>query len=59
MIIGVPKETKNNEYRVGLTPESSKALCDEGHKVLVKSDAGSSIGFSDQNYIDSVDRIIN
>ena len=59
MIIGVPKETKNNEYRVGLTPESSKALCEEGHKVLVQSDAGSSIGFSDQNYIDSGARIIN
>ena len=59
MIIGVPKETKNNEYRVGLTPESSMALCNEGHKVLVQSDAGSSIGFSDQNYIDSGASIIN
>ena len=53
MIIGVPKEVKNNEYRVGLTPESSMALCKEGHQVLIQSDAGSSIGFSNQDYIDS------
>ena len=44
MIIGVPKEVKNNEYRVGLTPESSMALCKEGHQVLIQSDAGCSIG---------------
>ena len=59
MIIGVPKEVKNNEYRVGLTPESSMALCKEGHEVLIQSNAGSSIGFSNQDYIDSGAKIIN
>ena len=59
MIIGVPKEVKNNEYRVGLTPESTVALCKEGHEVLIQSDAGSSIGFSNQNYIDSGAKIID
>tara|TARA_A100001015_G_scaffold71860_1_gene79671 strand:+ start:925 stop:1329 length:405 start_codon:yes stop_codon:yes gene_type:complete len=59
MIIGVPKEVKNNEYRVGLTPESSMALCKEGHEVLIQSDAGSSIGFSNQDYIDSGAKIID
>ena len=58
MIIGVPKEVKNNEYRVGLTPESSMALCKEGHQVLIQSDAGRSIGFSNQDYIDSGAKII-
>ena len=59
MIIGVPKEVKNNEYRVGLTPESTMALCKEGHQVLIQSNAGSSIGFSNQDYIDSGAKIIN
>ena len=59
MIIGVPKEVKNNEYRVGLTPESTMALCKEGHQVLIQSDAGSSIGFSNQDYIDSGAKVIN
>ena len=59
MIIGVPKEVKNNEYRVGLTPESSMALCKEGYEVLIQSNAGSSIGFSNQDYIDSGAKIID
>ena len=59
MIIGVPKEVKNNEYRVGLTPESTVALCKEGHEVLIQSDAGSSIGFSNQDYIDSGAKMID
>jgi len=59
MIIGVPKEVKNNEYRVGLTPESSMALCKEGHQVLIQSDAGSSIGFSNQDYINSGAKVID
>ncbi len=59
MIIGVPKEVKNNEYRVGLTPESSMDLCKEGHEVLIQSNAGSSIGFSNQDYIDSGAKIID
>ena len=50
MRIGVPKETKNHEYRVGLTPEGVSALCHAGHKVWVERGAGSAIGFSDEQY---------
>lgn len=50
MIIGVPKEIKNHEYRVGLTPASVQELLSNGHKVLVETKAGSGIGFSDQDY---------
>lgn len=50
MIIGVPKEIKNNEYRVGMTPASAKAYIAEGHEVRVQSGAGLGIGFSDEDY---------
>ncbi len=50
MRIGVPKETKNHEYRVGLTPEGVSALCHAGHEVWVEHGAGSAIGFSDEQY---------
>lgn len=48
--IGVPKEIKNNEYRVGLTPASVRELIGDGHGVLVQSGAGAEIGFSDEDY---------
>ena len=50
MKIGVPAEVKNNEHRVGLTPESVKTLCDLGHQLFVQSNAGHAIGFSNQLY---------
>jgi alanine dehydrogenase len=50
MLVGVPKEIKTNEYRVGLTPASARELVHHGHQVLVQSGAGSEIGFSDQSY---------
>ena len=50
MIIGVPKEIKNHEYRVGLTPSSVQELLSNGHKVLVETQAGMGIGFSDEDY---------
>ena len=50
MIIGVPKEIKNHEYRVGLTPSSVHELLSHGHKVVVETKAGGGIGFSDQDY---------
>ncbi|WP_417698628.1 alanine dehydrogenase [Psychromonas sp.] len=53
MLIGVPKEIKNHEYRVGMTPASVKELTVRGHKVMVESNAGIGIGFSDQNYVDA------
>ena len=50
MRIGVPAEIKNNEHRVGLTPESVKKLCSAGLEVNIQSQAGSAIGFTDQDY---------
>jgi len=58
MIIGVPKEIKNNEHRVGLTPASVKALTDQNHSVLIQSDAGTAIGFADEIYRQSGATII-
>ena len=51
MNIGVPKEVKNHEYRVGLTPGGVHELTQHGHKVWVQSTAGEQIGFSDQDYL--------
>lgn len=50
MQIGVPKEIKNHEYRVGLTPASVRELSARGHTVLVQSGAGVAIGLSDEDY---------
>ena len=53
MIIGVPKEIKTNEDRVGLTPAGVKALESKGHQVYVQSTAGDSSGFTDDKYIEA------
>ncbi len=53
MIIGVPKEIKNHEYRVGMVPSSVRELTLKGHDVFVETSAGAGIGFSDQDYIDA------
>lgn len=50
MIIGVPKEIKNNENRVAATPASVDALVKSGHKVLVEIDAGIGSGFTNEDY---------
>ena len=50
MIIGTPREIKNHEYRVGLTPESARELVAHGHRVLVESGAGAGIGAEDRFY---------
>jgi len=50
MQIGVPKEIKNHEYRVGLTPSSVRELAAHGHAVLVERGAGAGIGASDDDY---------
>jgi alanine dehydrogenase len=50
MLIGVPKEIKTHEYRVGLVPSSVRELVHNGHKVLVQTGAGSGIGFDDKAY---------
>jgi alanine dehydrogenase len=51
MIVGVPKEIKNHEYRVGLTPPSVRELTSRGHEVLVQKNAGAEIGLADEQYI--------
>jgi alanine dehydrogenase len=50
MHIGVPKEIKDNEYRVGLIPSVAGALSERGHQVIVESSAGLGAGFSDDDY---------
>ncbi|MCC7484314.1 MAG: alanine dehydrogenase [Burkholderiales bacterium] len=50
MLIGVPKETKVHEYRVGLTPESAGVLVARGHRVVVERGAGEGIGARDEDY---------
>lgn len=59
MIIGVPKEIKNNEYRVGLTPKSISKVTTNGHIVLVESNAGNEIGYSNADYERNGAKIIN
>lgn len=59
MIIGVPKEIKNNENRVGLTPGGVKMLVDRGHKLLVETKAGQGIGATDEAYAKAGAKIID
>ncbi|MEO8874870.1 MAG: alanine dehydrogenase [Polyangiaceae bacterium] len=51
MIVGVPKEIKTREYRVGMTPAGVKSLTSRGHKVLVEKSAGEGSGISDAEYV--------
>lgn len=53
MLIGVPKEIKNHEYRVGLTPESVAELIQDGQSVVVETMAGEGIGASDDDYTEA------
>ncbi len=50
MRVGVPKEIKNHEYRVGLTPPAAREYIAAGHEVLVQTNAGAGIGVSDEEY---------
>ena len=50
MKIGVPKEIKPQEHRIGLTPESVKTLISEGHEVLVENNGGFEAGFENEQY---------
>ena len=50
MLVGIPKEVKTHEYRVGLVPSSVRELVHHGHKVLVQTNAGTGIGFGDDAY---------
>ncbi len=51
MDIGVPKEIKRHEYRVGLTPSHAKVYIENGHKVFIEAGAGEGAGFNDPDYI--------
>lgn len=50
MIVGVPKEVKPDEYRVGLLPVGAEVLTRRGHRVVVETDAGAGAGFTDEDY---------
>ena len=50
MRIGLPKEIKNHEYRVGLTPASVREFTSRGHEVFVQAGAGAAIGLADGQY---------
>jgi alanine dehydrogenase len=58
MLIGVPKETKTHEYRVGLTPGSVRELVHHGHRVVVETGAGAGIGFDDAAYETAGARVV-
>ena len=58
MLIGVPKEIKNNEYRAALTPASVRELTARGHTVLVQADLGSAIGLVDEQYVAAGARVV-
>jgi alanine dehydrogenase len=58
MEIGVPKETKDLEFRVGLSPNSVRVLCDGGHTVFVETEAGIGAGFADEDYIQAGAKIV-
>ena len=53
MLIGVPKEIKNHEYRAGLTPSSVRELVNHGHEVIVQTQTGIGIGLEDSDYQDA------
>ena len=58
MKIGVPKEIKPQENRIGLTPESVKILISEGHKVLIEDNGGFEAGFDNDQYIKAGAKIV-
>ncbi|MGB0749113.1 MAG: alanine dehydrogenase [Magnetospiraceae bacterium] len=59
MLIGVPKEIKNHEYRVGMTPESVAEMITHGHQVRVETQAGAGIGAEDEAYLAAGAEIID
>tara|TARA_B100001057_G_scaffold5036_1_gene4552 strand:+ start:580 stop:1698 length:1119 start_codon:yes stop_codon:yes gene_type:complete len=59
MIIGVPKEIKLQEHRIGLTPDSVQVLTKKGHQVLVQSNGGFEAGFTDEDYKNAGAKIID
>ena len=58
MKVGIPKEIKNNENRVGMTPAGVAELCRRGHEVVVQHTAGEGSGFADDEYVKAGARIL-
>ncbi|MBW4592911.1 MAG: alanine dehydrogenase [Brasilonema angustatum HA4187-MV1] len=58
MEIGIPKETKDQEFRVGLSPSSVRVLQENGHRVFVETQAGIGAGFTDDDYISAGAKIV-
>jgi alanine dehydrogenase len=50
MIVGIPKEIKNHEYRIGMTPAGVRELINRGHQVLVEAEGGAGVGFDNASY---------
>lgn len=59
MLIGVPKEIKNHEYRIGLTPAGARELVANGHQVIVQRDGGKAIGLTDEQYVKAGAQIVD
>jgi len=59
LVVGVPKEIKDHETRVGITPAGAKALVDAGHKVLVETSAGELSAFPDSEYVSAGAEILS
>ena len=58
-IIGIPKEIKDKEFRVGATPETTRAFIERGHEVIVQKDAGKNIGYSNTMYKQAGAKIVD
>ncbi|BAY94858.1 MULTISPECIES: alanine dehydrogenase [unclassified Tolypothrix] len=58
MEIGIPKETKDQEFRVGLSPSSVRVLRENGHQIFVQTQAGNGAGFTDEEYISAGAEIV-
>ena len=50
MIVGIPREIKNHEYRIGMTPAGVRELVNRGHQVLVETEGGVGVGFDNASY---------
>src|SRR5689334_20186653 len=59
MIIGVPKEIKNNEFRVALVPAGAEVLVEDGHTVLVEEGAGLGTGIEDADYVEAGAKVVS
>jgi alanine dehydrogenase len=59
MEIGVPKETKDQEFRIGLSPSSVRALYENGHNIFVETQAGAGAGFTDDDYVSAGAEVVS